>query len=985
MSVSTWIWPRSTATSSAPGEEVGDDRLADGEDHRVGLELDELALHGDRRAPAALVGLAQSAALELHAGGDAARAEDLDRDERVLDVDLLFLALLDLLGRGRRRALVLDAGEGDFVGAAAERGAAGVVGDVAAADHDDALAGRGALAERLRAQELDGAHDALLVEAVDRQVLALVQAGRQEDGLVAVGEQRVDGEVRAAALPGLELDAQGGDAVDLALQRRARQAVLGDADAQHAAGDRESLEHGRLVAELRELARGGEACGAAADDRDGLVVEHRQRRGQLRRRAVVGDEALDAGDGDRVLDVAARALGLADVRADAAADAGEGVRLAGDPVGLLVAALGDQRHVPVSRRVDRAGGLARAPALAVDGERRRDGVGERPGDRRPFADAEVELVGIRHGAHRGAFAAADALLVHVARPVPDGHVELAGRSGDGGDVRQRVDVDAAVGGGAGQPGREAAHGAVLGRERLAEPGHVAADALLALDEMDLDARGGELLGGGDAGDAAADHQHRAVEEGALARQVAHVLQAGDGALDDLPRLDLRALGLVRVHVGAALADVAEGHGVLAQLELPGDALEGGALEARRARGDDEVVEAALFHGLLDHRAAFGAAHELVDVDLDDAVERARVLGQRLEVHDAADVAAALAEEDSGPHRAPPGRGGAGADALEERLDILGVRLDADHLLGVGAQRQRQELLHVQVHEGELLAGALGDDLAVAVELDVAVGAHVHEDVDLLLGQPVQLLLRHPDGDRRVDEAVAEAGPAVRLLLVVGAGADDAGGDEHLLRHHEVLVVAERLVGEDLAVVAGGVGGDLDAVEAAPDELGDAVVGAPQDLEGVLVLHGGGDAVVVLAADLAEHLVGLRAVAGDVEDVARLLVDRVAGGAEVAHHRVLVVDDDAGVARGDADSGLDRHEVGVVAEAGAAGLRRVDRVLDAEALEEPLGGRLDAGVLGGDEAAAEQRDAPVDARHVGSRCEPFSHGPPSRLLTTSYYP
>jgi len=65
--------------------------------------------------------------------------------------------------------------------------------------------------------------------------------------------------------------------------------------------------------------------------------------------------------------------------------------------------------------------------------------------------------------------------------------------------------------------------------------------------MDLDAGGGELLGGGDAGDAAADHHHRAVEERAPARQVAHVLQAGDGALHDLPRLDLRALGLVRVH------------------------------------------------------------------------------------------------------------------------------------------------------------------------------------------------------------------------------------------------------------------------------------------------------------------------------------------------------------------------------------------------------------------------------------------------------
>src|SRR5450830_614739 len=69
------------------------------------------------------------------------------------------------------------------------------------------------------------------------------------------------------------------------------------------------------------------------------------------------------------------------------------------------------------------------------------------------------------------------------------------------------------------------------------------------------------------------------------------------------------------------------------------------------RGEHEVVEAALLDGLLDHRAAFGAAHELVDVHLDDAVERADVLGQRLEVDDPADVAAAFAEKDSGPHRA----------------------------------------------------------------------------------------------------------------------------------------------------------------------------------------------------------------------------------------------------------------------------------------------------------------------------------------------
>ena len=142
VSGSTTIWPCSTATPSAPAATKSSTIAWPTAKMTVSpCELDELALDRHRRAPAALVGLAQRAALELDAGGDAVAAEDLDGHQRVLDVDLLLLALLDLLGRGRRRALVLDAGEDDLVGAAAEGRAAGVVGDVAAADDDDALAG----------------------------------------------------------------------------------------------------------------------------------------------------------------------------------------------------------------------------------------------------------------------------------------------------------------------------------------------------------------------------------------------------------------------------------------------------------------------------------------------------------------------------------------------------------------------------------------------------------------------------------------------------------------------------------------------------------------------------------------------------------------------------------------------------------------------------------------------------------------------------
>jgi len=279
---------------------------------------------------------------------------------------------------------------------------------------------------------------------------------------------------------------------------------------------------------------------------------------------------------------------------------------------------------------------------------------------------------------------------------------------------------------------------------------------------------------------------------------------------------------------------------------------------------------------------------------------------------------------------------------------------------------------VQMHERVLLAAARGDDVVVAVVLDVAVGTHVDEHVDLLLGETAQLLLRDSERDRRVHEPLSEAGPAVQRLLVVGTRRHGAGGRQEFFRDHEVLVVAHSLVGEDLAVVAGGVRRDLDAVEAAAHEAGDRLVRAPDDVEHMLVLDGVGHAVVVLPADLGEDVVRLPPVVGDVEDVTRLLVDRVAGRAEVAHHGVIAVDGDAGVARREGDRRLDGDEVGIVAEAGAARLLGVDDVLDAEALEEPFGGRFDARVLGTDEATAKEQHAAVDARCVRCLREPLAH-------------
>ena len=306
---------------------------------------------------------------------------------------------------------------------------------------------------------------------------------------------------------------------------------------------------------------------------------------------------------------------------------------------------------------------------------------------------------------------------------------------------------------------------------------------------------------------------------------------------------------------------------------------------------------------------------------------------------------------------------AGADALEQRLQVLGVRLHAADGVRVGAERERHELLHVEVDEGVLLAGRLRDGVVVAVELDRTVRAHVHEHVDLLLGQALQLLPGDGERARWVDEDLAEAGAAVGRLLRVVAGLHDTRRLEQVLGQHEVLAVAEDFVGKDLAVVTGRVGGDLDAGQPSPDESGDLPVPAPEDLEAVPVLDRASDAVVVTAADLHERLVRLLAVLGDLEHVARLLVDGVAGRAEIGLDRMTRVDRHAGVARRDGEGRLERHEVGVVAETGAAGLVGVDRVLDVEPFEEPLRGGLDPGVLGRNEAAPEELYPSADGVNV----------------------
>ena len=76
-----------------------------------------------------------------------------------------------------------------------------------------------------------------------------------------------------------------------------------------------------------------------------------------------------------------------------------------------------------------------------------------------------------------------------------------------------------------------------------------------------------------------------------------------------------------------------------------------------------MVEAAVLDRLRDDLATLGAAHELVDVDGDHAVEAAHAGGEVFEVEHARDVAAAPAQKDAGPHCwSPAGFGPAASPA-----------------------------------------------------------------------------------------------------------------------------------------------------------------------------------------------------------------------------------------------------------------------------------------------------------------------------------
>ena len=344
---------------------------AQAHDDGVHVHGELAALFLDGAAAAGRIGLAQ---LHLHAGDGLDEAlvvgEDLHGVAQGLEDDALFLGVFDLLFPGRQLSHAAAVDDVDGVGTQAQGAAGGVHGNVAAADDGDLLAdadgglagGQICLHQVGAGQELVGGVHTLQALAGDAHEAGQTGTGTHEDSLIAVlAHQLVDGQDLADDHVALEVHAHLLQAVDLLLDDGLGQTELRNAVHQHTACHMQGLVHSDLVAQLCQVACGGQTGRACTDDGDLVAVGFGHDGSGVDVLTVpVGHEALQAADAHRlVLDAAgALAFALALLRADTAADGGQGRGAVDDLIRGLKVALGHMADEFRNVDADRAAGLA---------------------------------------------------------------------------------------------------------------------------------------------------------------------------------------------------------------------------------------------------------------------------------------------------------------------------------------------------------------------------------------------------------------------------------------------------------------------------------------------------------------------------------------------------------------------------------------------------------------------------------------------------
>ena len=217
----------------------------------------------------------------------------------------------------RRHVLAVAAVDDEGIGGAeAAGGARGIHGSVAAAIDDDAATEQRRRAGAGLVQHVDGIEHAGRVTGRDIDVLADPSADGDEDRIEAAG--RLFGHQVLDLAVGNDLDPHRLDAGDVGHQLLARQAVGGDAEMHHAAGERTGLVDLDGVAEPGQMIGRRQARGPGADHQHFAAA----RRGvdpelPVFPRREVAEETFHHVDGNRRIDFAAIAAGFARMVADA--------------------------------------------------------------------------------------------------------------------------------------------------------------------------------------------------------------------------------------------------------------------------------------------------------------------------------------------------------------------------------------------------------------------------------------------------------------------------------------------------------------------------------------------------------------------------------------------------------------------------------------------------------------------------------------------
>ena len=749
------------------GEDVGVDRLAEGRDDEVHLQRDrsllaqaargvsrEVRLGSGKRARAArqrleIRGFACAAHARAHADQLDARGDASLGARAGQDLDPFALGFGDLARAGRQLGAFLQTRHPHALGAAAAGDARGV--DRRAPAPDDE---HGARAARRRVAQVGEGADGLGALAGQTELERARRAEGDHDRRVVL-EQRLEVEIGAEGAPGMELDAEGQDTLDVALERLARKSVGGNPAAQESAWPLGGVVEVDGVSAQDELVRRREPRGPRSDDPGPQAV----RRGAARAvgrlvllRRPVEDEALEVVHGHRLVELGAHAGGLARGVTHATDRVRQG-QLAHDQLERVrVVAGGDVSGVALHAEIERAalctGSDRRLSALRAVLQHARadqralvagiDPLAAALAAARTAAGAAQRRVDGEGWQRRRGRAALGALLGDRAGPLGDDDAQAAVllRAPEGGDgARQIVRIDGLDAPCAQGPrdGRDVAGRVVRlargggGRRRaLLEPGH-GRDLVVEHDRDHVDL----LLGGVE------KRRHAGMEEG-------RVTQEADGALARRAG-DTGGEGETRAHAEQGVACVerapaAEG--------VAADVVEEVLLRAqRRPRGEEGGTVRA---GCAEHGRAHG--------------RRGGELVRR------------------GPRADPEGGVQAGGDharlVLEGRREVAGAL--AEHL-----EREAMEL-------------------AQGAQMILEVGRKLLDDEDALEGgQTFHELLgreREDDARRQVDDVLLGSGGTQEIGAGRARCSRREDGGAALARLGEPVAGGDQLAGEGEALL-----------------------------------------------------------------------------------------------------------------------------------------------------------------------------------------